>query len=112
MTDNIKQKVERARKGVFVVLAEAGIKSRDDRLELAEDILKKRLNSFTELSDDDYLDLHFALQAWKVIQDVRSANGALLEESSFIVENRFDIDLSEYEKTISKPLSYQDEEID
>jgi len=104
------ERVERARRGVFVVLAEAGIKSRDDRLELAEDVLGKRVESFSKLDDDDYLDLHFALQSWKRIQDIRSANNSILEEAVVIVENLYDIDLSQHVRVNVEPLPYQGEE--
>jgi len=103
------KRVERARRGVFVVLAEAGIKSRDDRLELAEDVLGKRINSFSDLTDDDYLDLHFGLLAWRRVQDVRSANGALLDEAVFLIEKTYDLDLSQHVKTPAAPLPYQDD---
>jgi len=90
--------IEKARKGIFVVLAEAGIKSRDDRLELASDILDKNIDSFTEMNEDDILDLHFALQSWKRIQNVRSANGSLLREAEIIVSETHDIDMDSLPK--------------
>jgi hypothetical protein len=102
----------RARKGVFAVLTQAGIKSRDDRLELASDILDKQVNSFSELDKDDLLDLHFAMQSWKRIQDVRAANSALLDEAVMLIEARHDIDLSQFTKRIAAPLPHQEDEDD
>jgi len=97
----------RARRGIFVVLEQAGIKSRNDRLELASDILDKRIDSFKNLNKDDLLDLHFALQSWKRIQDVRSANGSLLEEAEDLVEGIHEIDISEVVKKKAENLPYQ-----
>jgi hypothetical protein len=106
----IDAETNRARKGVFVVLSQAGVKSRDDRLELASDILNQNVESFSHLSKDDILDLHFALQSWKRIQDVRAANGALLDEAVILVEEHHDIDLSQSTRKIAEPLPYQDDE--
>lgn len=95
---------QRARRGVFVVLAQAGINSRDDRLEVAGDILGRPINSFRDLNRDDLIDLHFALQAWKRIQDVRMANHALLSEAVEVTHTLLGVDLSaeysEWEMTL------------
>jgi len=98
---------DKARKGVFAVLAQAGIKSRNDRLELAADILNMRVDSFADLTKDDFLDLHFGLQAWKRVQDVRSANGALLKEAEDMVEGIHEIDISEVTRKRAEELPYQ-----
>jgi hypothetical protein len=102
--------LERARRGVFVVLSSAGINSRDDRLEVAGDILGRPVNSFRELDKDDIFDLHFALQSWKRIQAVRMANNALLGEAVDLVRDLLGVDLSEEYDEWSLKLPLQDDE--
>lgn len=101
---------ERSRRGIFVVLAQAGINSRDDRLEIAGDILGRPISSFRELDRNDILDLHFALQSWKRIQSVRMANNALLAESVELVRSLLGVDLSEEYDDWAVKLPLQDDE--
>lgn len=110
MSTSTVSSISRARKGVFSTLDDAGIVSRDDRIELARDIIGRDIESFTELTTEEWNELHFALQSWKKVQLVRRANEALVREAEHLVQFVHELDLSDIFERRSVELPNQSEE--
>lgn len=59
----------------------SGLVDKESRIPVAEKILRKRINSFTELSVEEIKILHDALRNWTIIQHERFSNGSSLREA-------------------------------
>lgn len=77
---------------VFALLSEAGIEDDYDRRLAASWILDNwygtggsEIDSFTQLTDSDLKVVIIALQGWRIVEDVRTANGSSLARAREIV---------------------------
>lgn len=77
---------------VFALLSEAGIEDDYDRRLAASWILDNwhgtggsEIDSFTQLPDSDLKVVIIALQGWRIVEDVRTANGSSLARAREIV---------------------------
>lgn len=78
---------------IFAICSEAGV-DRSDRIELAKAILElgEGIESYNELEIADLEDILFALKGWRVVQELRLANGTMYVEARVLVEQQEELD--------------------
>lgn len=84
---------DRRRKRLYIklrYLCESAHLDREDRLELARYMFRHDdygyIESFSDLETDDLEKLAFAVESWKVIQELRLMNGSLETESQIVMK--------------------------
>lgn len=79
-------------KHLMVLMGNAGIQHKDDRIHFATKVLKRPVTSFTRLSAQDIDVLVDAMNGWNSAQEIRMRNGVLNCEAAMTLEMMRDTD--------------------